>query len=70
MKEIFNEIESIENSWSLRELKRQFDSGLFERLKLSSDKQKVERAIFEWSSYSNSTRFNKRPIYFRVCGSS
>ena len=38
----FYEIESIENSWSLRELKRQFDSGLFERLKLSSDKQKVK----------------------------
>ena len=38
----FYEIESIENGWSLRELKRQFDSGLFERLKLSSDKQKVK----------------------------
>ena len=38
----FYEIESIENSWSLRELKRQFDSGLFERLKLSSDKQKLK----------------------------
>ncbi|PUE65205.1 PDDEXK nuclease domain-containing protein [Arcobacter caeni] len=38
----FYEIESIENSWSLRELKRQFDTGLFERLKLSSDKQKIE----------------------------
>lgn len=38
----FYEIESIENSWSLRELKRQFDTGLFERLSLSSDKQKVK----------------------------
>ena len=38
----FYEIESIENSWSLRELKRQFDSGLFERLSLSSDKQKLK----------------------------
>ena len=38
----FYEIESIENSWSLRELKRQFDTGLFERLKLSSDKQKIK----------------------------
>ena len=35
----FYEIESIQNSWSLRELKRQFNSGLFERLALSSDKQ-------------------------------
>lgn len=38
----FYEIESIENSWSLRELKRQFDCGLFERLSLSGDKQKVK----------------------------
>ncbi len=38
----FYEIESIENSWSLRELKRQFDSGLFERLSLSADKQKIK----------------------------
>jgi predicted nuclease of restriction endonuclease-like (RecB) superfamily len=38
----FYEIESIENSWSLRELKRQFDTGLFERLSLSSDKQKIK----------------------------
>lgn len=28
----FYEIESIENNWSLRELQRQFDSALFERL--------------------------------------
>ena len=38
----FYEIESIENSWSLRELKRQFDTGLFERLSLSADKQKIK----------------------------
>ena len=38
----FYEIESIENNWSLRELKRQFDSGLFERLSLSIDKEKVK----------------------------
>ncbi|KIM12983.1 MAG: hypothetical protein KU38_02775 [Sulfurovum sp. FS08-3] len=37
----FYEIESNENNWSLRELKRQFDTGLFERLRLSSDKSKV-----------------------------
>ncbi|PID47171.1 MAG: hypothetical protein CR967_05310 [Proteobacteria bacterium] len=38
----FYEIESTQNSWSLRELKRQFDSGLYERLALSKDKQKVK----------------------------
>jgi predicted nuclease of restriction endonuclease-like (RecB) superfamily len=39
----FYEIESIENSWSLRELQRQFDSALFERLALSRDKDGVRR---------------------------
>ena len=38
----FYEIESIENSWSLRELKRQFNSGVYERLSLSRDKSKVK----------------------------
>ena len=38
----FYEIESIKNNWSLRELKRQFDSALFERLALSKDKNKVK----------------------------
>jgi predicted nuclease of restriction endonuclease-like (RecB) superfamily len=38
----FYEIETIQNNWSVRELKRQFDSGLFERLVLSKDKKKVK----------------------------
>ena len=37
----FYEIEAAEQSWSLREMKRQFDSGLFERLALSRDKEGV-----------------------------
>ena len=39
----FYEIESIENNWSLRELQRQFDSALFERLALSRDKEGLKR---------------------------
>ncbi|MDD2640760.1 MAG: PDDEXK nuclease domain-containing protein [Arcobacteraceae bacterium] len=38
----FYEIEAIENNWSIRELKRQFNTGLFERLSLSKDKSKVK----------------------------
>jgi len=38
----FYEIEAVENSWTLRELKRQFNSGVFERLRLSNDKSKVK----------------------------
>ena len=35
----FYEIESTENSWSLAELKRQLNSGIYERLALSRDKK-------------------------------
>jgi predicted nuclease of restriction endonuclease-like (RecB) superfamily len=38
----FYEIESIQNNWALRELKRQFNSGWYERLRLSTDKSKVK----------------------------
>lgn len=38
----FYEIESAQNNWSVRELKRQMDSSLFERLTLSKDKKKVK----------------------------
>ncbi len=37
----FYEIECIKNNWSLRELQRQYDSALFDRLSLSRDKDGV-----------------------------
>ena len=37
----FYEIDASEQGWTLRELKRQFDSGLYERLALSRDKQAI-----------------------------
>jgi len=38
----FYEIEAINNGWSLRELQRQFDTALFERLVLSRDKKGIK----------------------------
>lgn len=38
----FYEIEAIQNMWSLRELKRQFDSALYMRLALSTDKEGIK----------------------------
>ena len=38
----FYEIEAFKNNWSLRELKRQVNSSLYERLVLSKDKEKVK----------------------------
>lgn len=37
----FYEIEAVKNDWSLAELKRQFGSALYERLLLSTDKDKI-----------------------------
>lgn len=39
----FYEIEAAQENWSVRELKRQMNSGLFERLALSKDKAKVRQ---------------------------
>ena len=38
----FYEIEAIQNNWSLRELRRQCDSALYQRLVLSQDKKTVK----------------------------
>lgn len=39
----FYEIETAQNSWSLRELQRQFDTSLYERLALSRKKNEVKK---------------------------
>lgn len=43
----FYEIEAAKNDWSLSELKRQFNSALYERLVLSTNKDKVIRLATE-----------------------
>jgi len=39
----FYEIESTNNNWSVRELQRQYNSALFERLAVSKDKEQISR---------------------------
>jgi predicted nuclease of restriction endonuclease-like (RecB) superfamily len=43
----FYEIESVQNNWSVRELKRNFDSALYQRLALSRDKEKVKELALQ-----------------------
>ena len=43
----FYEIESVKNDWSLSEFKRQYDSSLYERLALSTNKENVYRLSVE-----------------------
>lgn len=39
----FYEIECINNNWSLKELQRQFDTSLYERLSLSKNKEEIKK---------------------------
>jgi predicted nuclease of restriction endonuclease-like (RecB) superfamily len=64
----FYEIESIENSWSLRELKRQFNSGLFERLLLSKDKSKVKELSTQGQIIQNIDDLIKDPYILEFTG--
>lgn len=64
----FYEIESIENNWSLRELRRQFDSGLFERLSLSSDKSKVKELASKGQVIQNVDDLIKDPYILEFVG--
>ena len=43
MERQFYEIESFQNQWTLKELERQFNTGLFERLAMSKDKSEIMR---------------------------
>lgn len=43
----FYEIEAASQNWTLRELKRQFDSGLYERLALSRDQEGIRKLARE-----------------------
>lgn len=43
----FYEIESIKNNWSVRELKRQYNSALYTRLSLSRDKEAILKLSVE-----------------------
>jgi predicted nuclease of restriction endonuclease-like (RecB) superfamily len=64
----FYEIESIENSWSLRELKRQFNSGLFERFSLSSDKQKTKELSSQGQIIQKAQDLIKDPYILEFVG--
>lgn len=43
----FYEIEATEQNWTVRELRRQFDSGLYERLAFSRDKEGIRKLARE-----------------------
>lgn len=64
----FYEIESVNNNWGLRELKRQFDSGLFERLSLSIDKTKVKELSQKGHIVESANDIVKDPFVLEFVG--
>jgi predicted nuclease of restriction endonuclease-like (RecB) superfamily len=64
----FYEIEAVGNSWTLREMKRQFDSGLYERLKLSLDKSKVKELSMQGHVIESANDVIKDPYVLEFVG--
>jgi predicted nuclease of restriction endonuclease-like (RecB) superfamily len=64
----FYEIEASEQSWTLRQLKRQFDSGLYERLALSRDKEGIRRLAREGQTVVQASDLLKEPLVLEFLG--
>ena len=64
----FYEIEAAENGWSVRELKRQLDSSLYERLALSRDKDEVRRLACEGQVVEKASDLIKDPVVLEFLG--
>ncbi|MBL4680689.1 MAG: DUF1016 family protein [Pseudomonadales bacterium] len=64
----FYELESTQNSWTLRELKRQFDSGLFERLRLSTDQSAVKQLSKQGQIIQTANDLIKDPYILEFVG--
>jgi predicted nuclease of restriction endonuclease-like (RecB) superfamily len=64
----FYEIEAAQQNWSIRELKRQFNSGLYERLALSRDKEGVRGLAQEGQIVSKPKDLLKDPYVLEFLG--
>ena len=64
----FYEIEVIDNDRSVRELKRQIDSSLYERLALSRDKEEVSRLASEGQVVDKGSDLIKSPLVLEFLG--
>ena len=64
----FYEIEASKNNWSLRELRRQIDSALYERLILSRDKERVKELAFKGQIIEKPEDIIKDPYILEFLG--
>jgi predicted nuclease of restriction endonuclease-like (RecB) superfamily len=64
----FYEIEATSQSWTLRELKRQFDSSLYERLALSRDKKGIRKLARDGQRVTDVHDLLKEPLVLEFLG--
>lgn len=64
----FYELESANEGWSLRELKRQFNSSLYERLALSKDKAGLKKLSEKGQIIENHSDVIKDPLVLEFLG--
>jgi predicted nuclease of restriction endonuclease-like (RecB) superfamily len=64
----FYEIEAANNSWTLKELTRQFDSGLYERLALSRDQEGIRKLAEEGQIITRPQDMLKEPYVLEFLG--
>jgi predicted nuclease of restriction endonuclease-like (RecB) superfamily len=64
----FYEIEATAQNWTVRELRRQFDSGLYERLALSRDKDGIRRLAQEGQTVAHPGDLLKEPLVLEFLG--
>jgi predicted nuclease of restriction endonuclease-like (RecB) superfamily len=64
----FYEIETAQNGWTLPELERQFNSGLYERLALSRNKNAIRRLSREGQKIENTNDLMKNPYVLEFLG--
>lgn len=64
----FYEIECVKNNWSLREFQRQFDSALYQRLMLSTEKSAVKQLSEKGQIIEKSSDLVKDPYVLEFLG--
>lgn len=64
----FYEIEAAHNGWGIKELERQYDSALYERLALSRDKEGIERLSTEGQIIEKPEDLLKDPYVLEFTG--
>ena len=64
----FYEIEAVHNGWGIKELERQYDSSLYERLALSRDKEGIERLSTEGQIIEKPEDLLKDPYVLEFTG--